>query len=263
MRIPTRAQGKSKESVMMNKEVDHGGPIALVGSGEFLPVMDETDLALLEQLGGPTSTRVVVLPTASGLEEPGSPARWARMGVEHFGRLGAQVEAVPILSRQDAQDPRWLPILEGASFFYFSGGNPLHLIETMRDTPAWSAILRRHAEGAVLAGCSAGAMAICGRTSRLRALRDDGQPDWIPALGLLPRLIVLPHYDRMAAFVGQDVVDRVTASVPEGAVLLGIEEDTALTRLNGAAWRVSGARNVWVFTSHGSVTHGAGNRVDI
>lgn len=247
----------------MIDEACQPGPTALVGSGEFLPVMDETDLALLEQLGGPASARVVVLPTASGLEDPASPARWARMGVEHYARLGAQVEAAPILSRQDALDPRWLPILEAANFFYFSGGNPIHLIESMRDTPAWAAILSRHAEGAVLAGCSAGAMAICGRTSRLRALREDGQPEWIPALGVLPGLIVLPHYDRMAAFIGQDVVDRVTASVPAGAVLLGIEEDTALTRLNGAAWRVMGARHVWVFTSHGGTAHGAGDVVDV
>ncbi|MGH2408864.1 MAG: Type 1 glutamine amidotransferase-like domain-containing protein, partial [Chloroflexota bacterium] len=133
----------------------------------------------------------------------------------------------------------------------------------MRDTVAWAAIRRRHADGAVLAGCSAGAMAICGQTSRLRALRDDGHPEWIPALGLLPRLIVLPHYDRMASFVGQDVVDRVTASVPEGAVLLGIEEDTALTRLDGAAWRVMGARQVWVFTSSGGKAHVAGDRVEV
>ncbi|HXT37697.1 MAG TPA: Type 1 glutamine amidotransferase-like domain-containing protein [Chloroflexota bacterium] len=246
---------------MTSKEVGHGGPIALVGSGEFLPVMDETDLALLEQLGGPASTRVVILPTASGLEDLESPARWARMGVEHFGRLGARVDAAPILTRDDALDPRWLPLLEAANFFYFSGGNPLHLIGSMRDTPTWATIRRRHAEGAVLAGCSAGAMAMCGRTSRLRALREDGPPEWIPALGLLPRLIVLPHYDRMAGFVGQDVVDRVIKNLPEDTVLLGIEEDTALTRMNGAAWRVSGVRNVWVFTSHGGKAHGAGDVV--
>ncbi|HVA92356.1 MAG TPA: Type 1 glutamine amidotransferase-like domain-containing protein [Chloroflexota bacterium] len=241
---------------------DTSGPIALVGSGEFLPVMDETDLALLEQLGGPAAARVVVLPTASGLEEPASPARWARMGVEHYTRLGARVEAAPILNRDDALDPGWLPLLEAADFFYFSGGNPQHLIETMRGAPAWDAIRRRHAEGAVLAGCSAGAMAICGRTSRLRALREAGNPEWIPALGVLPDLIVIPHYDRMAAFVGQDVVDRVVASVPEGAVLLGIEEDTALARLNGG-WRVMGARKVWAFTTHGGTAHAAGDQVEV
>jgi len=257
-----RAHGKN-EALAMTQEEGHEGSIALVGSGEFLPVMDETDLALLEQLGGPASARVVVLPTASGLEDPESPARWARMGLEHFGRLGTRVNAAPILTRDDALDPRWLPMLEAANFFYFSGGNPLHLIESMRGTPAWATIRRRHAEGAVLAGCSAGAMAICGRTSRLGALRDDGPPDWIPALDVLPRLIVLPHYDRMAGFVGQDVVDRIIKNLPEGAVLLGIEEDTALARLNGAAWRVSGTQNVWVFTSHGGEAHGSGARVDL
>lgn len=247
----------------MLDETGTAGPIALVGSGEFLSVMDDIDRAILEKLGDPATVRVAVLPTASGLEEAESPARWARMGVEHFIHLGAQVEAVPLLTRQDAMDPRWLPALEAANFFYFSGGNPTHLIETMRDTPAWSMIRSRHAEGAALAGCSAGAMAICGQTSRLRALREDGHPEWVPALGVLPDAIVIPHFDRMAAFVGQQVVDRVIESVPEGMVLLGIEEDTALTRLAGGAWRVMGVRNVWTFTTEGSTMYRAGDLVTL
>ena len=61
------------------------GPIALVGSGEYLPQMEATDRILLDHVGG-TAARVVVLATAAGLEPPASPARWTRMGIEHFNR---------------------------------------------------------------------------------------------------------------------------------------------------------------------------------
>src|SRR5450631_3010406 len=104
--------------------------------------MDDIDRAILERLGGVDEARVAVLPTASGLEEAGSPARWARMGVEHFTRLGAKVDSVHILNREAAHDPSMLAILEAANFYYFSGGNPMHLIDTMRDTPAWEIISR-------------------------------------------------------------------------------------------------------------------------
>jgi cyanophycinase len=239
------------------------GPIVLVGSGEFLSVMDDIDRAVLERLGGPGSARVAVLPTASGLEEAESPARWARMGVEHFTRLGAKVAAVPILNRQNAQDSNMLAVLEAADFYYFSGGNPMHLIETMRDTPAWEIIARRHRRGAALAGCSAGAMAICGQTSRFRGLRDDDAPEWTPALGVLPQLIVVPHYDRIASFIGQEATDRLVRNVPEGSTLLGIEEDTALVRLEDEVWWVMGRRTVWTFGAGRSAAYESGRKVSI
>src|SRR5215470_4212369 len=148
---------------------DRSGPIALVGSGEYLPQMEEVDRRLLERVGG-ASARVVVLPTAAGLEEPASPRRWADAGIRHFARLGAQAQAVDILVRDDAFDERWLPLLQAADFIYFSGGSPSHLIETLVDSPAWDAIRARHAAGAVLAGCSAGAMAFGRYTLQPRRL---------------------------------------------------------------------------------------------
>ena len=237
------------------------GPIALVGSGEYSWAMEDTDRALLEAVGGAARARVVVLPTASGLEEPGSPAKWIRMGLEHFTRLGAHVDAAPILTPQDAHDPQWLALLERADFYYYSGGNPQHLIEAMQGSPAWEAIRRRTEDGAALAGCSAGAMAICGRTSRLRALRDEGRPDWMEALGVLPRLIVMPHFDRMAGFIGQEVLARVVSAVPAGMTLLGVDEDTALVCLQRSAtadvpttWQVLGSRAVSVFSPENGAT---------
>jgi hypothetical protein len=77
------------------------GTIALVGSGEFLPPILPLDQKLLAHIQG--EPRVVVIPTASAPDGPGVPERWAKMGVEHFGALGAQVEAVLLLTQEDAK----------------------------------------------------------------------------------------------------------------------------------------------------------------
>ncbi len=233
----------------MDDQMRGPGALALVGSGEYTPAMRDTDLGLLDKVGGAGSARVVVLPTAAGKEAPPSPARWARMGVEHFTGLGARVDAVMILNRADAQDPRWLPVLEAADFFYFSGGDPGHVIETMRDTPAWEIINRRYREGAVLAGCSAGAMAFGGWSPLLRGLMDGGPVVLVPALGIEPRVIVLPHFDRMGRFVPAPLMNKLMERVPQDVVLVGIDEDTAIVRLGGegASWSISGRQGVTLF----------------
>lgn len=227
------------------------GPLALVGSGEYTAAMHDTDLRLLQAVGGPGAVRVVVLPTAAGLEEPSSPQRWARMGLEHFAGLGTPVDAAMILNRNDAFDPRWLPLLEAAGFFYFSGGNPHHVVETMADSPAWEVIRRRHEQGAVLAGCSAGAMAFSGWTPALRSIRSGGPLAFETALGLVPGIIVLPHFDRMWRYIPQAARGKLLQRAPAAAVPVGLDEDTALLRLPGAPnetrWLVSGRQTVTVF----------------
>ncbi|MEI6043901.1 MAG: Type 1 glutamine amidotransferase-like domain-containing protein [Chloroflexota bacterium] len=233
------------------------GALALVGSGEYTPAMNETDRSLLETVGGPSAARVVIMATASGLEDPSSPARWTRMGLDHFQKLGTHVEAAEILQREDASDPHWLSLLEKANFYYFSGGSPQHLIETLRDTPAWRIIQQGWQNGAVLAGCSAGAMALGGYTASVRSvMRGDG-PGWIPALGWLPGLITLPHFDRMAGYAGPEMFHQLLSHIPKETLLVGVDEDTALVRgINSVAsnWQVLGRQSVSLFSSVGKAT---------
>ena len=251
------------------------GPIALVGSGEYLPQMENIDRMLLEHVGG-GSARVVLLATAAGLEAPASPQRWARMGVEHFARLGARAEPVGILVRKDAFDPQWLRLLETADFIYFSGGSPQHVIQVLEYSPAWDVIRARHAAGAALAGCSAGAMAFGALTLQPRALwrrgagesGASGAPNWYPALGLLGRVIVLPHFDRMASRMGRETLALLAAAVPVGMTLIGVDEDTALVQVADgppstapSPWQVMGRQGVSVFTADGEVHHAAGATV--
>src|SRR5262249_9698212 len=153
------------------------GALALAGSGEYLAVMDDIDRRLLATVGGPAAARVALLPTASGLEGE-APARWNELGRAHFRALGARVDGLPLLRREDASNPAILTTLRAADFFYFSGGNPSYVVECLRDTPAWDIILERHRAGAVLAGCSAGAMMLGSYVLDLRRAMAAEAPVW-------------------------------------------------------------------------------------
>jgi cyanophycinase len=229
------------------------GALALVGSGEYLPHMAETDRFLLDTVGGPALARVVVIPTASALEL-GMPERWNTMGVAHFRALGAQVSPVMLLTRDDAHDQQVLADLRGADMYYFSGGNPEHVIETLRDTPAWQIIRAGYLAGAVLAGCSAGAMMLGGYTLSVRAVMRGEPPRWLPGLGIAPGIVLMPHFDRMADYAGAEVFRAILAAAPPNSTLVGVDEDTALVHVPAAAeqrWQVIGRQTVSVFDHQG------------
>lgn len=245
----------------MNGQRHSSGPIALVGSGEYLPQMFEVDRSLMTTLGGPEQTHVVLLPTASALE-PGMPQRWNMLGLAHFRLLS--VEAVPllVLRREDTYDPEILAQLHQANFFYFSGGNPHHIVETWRDTPAWDAVLERRHQGAVLAGCSAGAMMMGGVTVNIRRAAS-GSPEWIPAMGDLPNLAIMPHFDRLRTrFTGEQFA-ALLKSKPADVTVVGIDEDTALIR-TGSDWTTLGQHGVSVFGADGVETrYSNGDKVSL
>ncbi|MGZ3664146.1 MAG: Type 1 glutamine amidotransferase-like domain-containing protein [Ktedonobacterales bacterium] len=233
------------------------GAVALVGSGEYTDAMNETDRHLIDTLGGLAATRVALLPTASGLE-PGSPKYWNDLGMRHFTSLGvADVRSTWILDTQTAHDPAQLDLLRGANFYYFSGGNPQHLISSMRGTPAWEIIAAAYANGAVLAGCSAGAMAMSGYTLSLRfAFSGSGPVEFVESLAVVPHVIVFPHFDRILGRMSRAALRTRLVKAPQGAIPIGVDEDTALVRIalpnpanpdGKAQWRVTGRQTVTIF----------------
>lgn len=225
------------------------GPIALVGSGEYLPVMLEIEGNLLA--GRPP--KYVQIPTAAAPEGPDVLARWTRLGAEQADRLG--VDAVPLLvhDRSDADDPAIAAQVRGAGLVYMSGGSPSHLAGALRDSLLWSEVVEAWQQGAALAGCSAGAMAMTAWVPQVRALHRPAEQ----GLGLLPHLRVIPHFDKMLGWA-PDLLTRVLLHAPEGITVLGIDEDTALVG-GPEEWQVQGRQSVWTL-GHGSrVEHPAGS----
>ncbi len=216
------------------------GPVALVGAGEFLPVMADLDRMLLATLGS-ARPRVALLPTASYPDGEEAFQRWAAMGVEHFRSLGAEVEAVLVRDASEARDPANAQAVGEADLVYLSGGKPEHLLRALAGSPVWAAALAAHARGAVLVGCSAGAMVLAARQVRFRR-RVPFRPGWDEALRVVPGVAVLPHYDRFP----EPLAAVMALQAPRDIAVLGIDEDTALVGHEGV-WRVAGRARVTVW----------------
>jgi cyanophycinase len=219
------------------------GPVALVGAGEFLPGMVAVDRALLDATGR-SRPRVAIVPTASWPDGETAFLRWAAMGEAHFGALGAEVEAVLIRDRAEADDPGCLQALGEADLIYLSGGKPDYLLATLEGTEADAAIRRAYERGAALAGCSAGAMVLAGRLlgAGLRRPRLPFLARWHEALGIVPGTAVLPHYDAFPETLAALLVLRA----PRGTVVLGIDGETAAVGRDDA-WQVHGRGRVTVW----------------
>jgi len=219
------------------------GVIALVGGNEFREDCVPMDRALLALL--PEPARVLILPTANNEGRPDIAIQW---GVRHFEALGAKASGAMILNRQDCQDERFLPALRDVDLIYLAGGNPRHLLDSLRDTLVWQAIQEHWASGGMLVGSSAGAMAIA---AHMRT-REGG---WEPALGLVPSVGVLPHHDRASA----DQVARLRAALPADGVILGIDEATACF-LKDDLWHVVGPGHITLYAPHTTVRYSDGDR---
>ena len=231
------------------------GLINLVGSGEYLPVMNDVDRYLLDSLAlNGRKPRVACLPTAAGREGDASVNRWLSMGVQHFQDLGADVSAVRVINRQTADDPQWEPLLESADLIYFSGGDPSYLYETMQGTCAWKAAQRAWERGAIYAGCSAGAM-ILGR--RVPSFRLAGTQD---GFGIVPATYIVPHFDAIPG-LWKPIVFGLQRQLGKGEWMIGIDENTALIGRLDEEWQVMGRSKVHVFTRDGNETYSPGNRL--
>jgi len=205
------------------------GLIALVGGGEFRRNCQPMDRALLARLG--KRPKVVILPTAAARENP---SLAAENGVRYFRQLGAPAEAAMIIDAETAKQPALATPVKNADLIYFTGGDPVYLLETMRDSLAWKTVQKALERDRILAGSSAGAMML-------------GEQMWAPGdgwregLGLVPHIAVIPHH---ASLASRWDATRMRASLPEGVTLVGIDEATALA---GPPWQVLGPGEVAVY----------------
>ena len=212
------------------------GPIALVGSGEYLPQMTAIEASLLS--GRPP--RYVQLATAAVPDGPKVVEHWHNLGKTQDERIGAEAVIIPVNVRDDAMNEAYVELVAGAGLIYMSGGNPGYLAETLRETPVWDAIVRAWRSGAALAGCSAGAMAMTTWVPSLRHPKKGGTP----GLGLLPHLRVIPHFDMFTKRM-PDVATRFLLPFDDNATILGIDEDTAV--IGGPEeWTVQGRQSAWI-----------------
>ena len=217
------------------------GPLALVGSGEYLPQMADIEGSLIA--GRPP--RYVQIATAAVPDGEATVERWHNLGIAQAERLGVEPVILDVKSRDDAQSAEIAKLVDGAGLIYLSGGHPGFLAETLRDTAVWSAIVEAWRNGAALAGCSAGAMAFSAWVPSLRHPREGGTQ----GLGLLPHVRAIPHFD---AFVSRipDMMTRFLLPHDPAITVLGVDEETALVG-GPSEWVVKGKSSVWRLSDSG------------
>jgi cyanophycinase-like exopeptidase len=211
------------------------GPLALVGSGEYTPAMLEVEAALIA--GRPP--RYVQIPAAASAEGEDRLRYWTELGRAQAQRLGVTAVPLDVRSREDAADPAIVEQVAAAGLIYLSGGSPTLLARILRDTPLWSAIVAAWQDGAALAGCSAGAMVLGTEVLDPRRRRHER------ALGLLPHIRVLPHFDRMLGWV-PDVLTRPFFR-DRSLHVVGIDEDTAIVG-GPEKFEVHGRQSAWLLS---------------
>jgi cyanophycinase len=209
------------------------GPLALVGGDELKPGNEPQDEVLARAAGGGPA---YVLATAAGRQRPELAVANA---VAWFGSLGLEIEELPATRRSHATSAANAERARGGRFFYLVGGDPGLVPTTLADTPLWGAIVDAWRAGAVLAGSSAGAMALAEWTLIRDRMPGDHRRRYRPALGLVPGIAVLPHFETF----GHRWID--SASERADVVLVGIDERTAAVRQDGR-WRALGPGGVTV-----------------
>lgn len=235
--------------------VTQSGTLALVGSGEYLPVMAELESSLIRS--GP-SLRYVQLATAAGRESSERLRYWERIGKEQADRIGAQQVFLPVFTREDAMRMDFAEKIRGAGLIYLSGGDPHYLAQTLFDTPVWEAIIASWKSGTSLAGCSAGAMAFGPDIPHFRKMKESGEI----GLGLLPNIRVVPHYNKFFKWIPESAV-QLFLKAPEGVRIVGIDEGTAIVTNNLKVWSIYGDGFAHLLNGKNTGKYESGSEVEI
>jgi cyanophycinase-like exopeptidase len=224
------------------------GPLALHGGGEFLSgdepfLRTLLDLAAVAAAGRDAASDTVRVELLTSAVARHRPDMAFAVGSAAFERVAAEarpglppirVRHARVVDAASAADPDIVERLAAADLVYLTGGDPDAVLEILAETAAWHAVERARLRGAVVAGASAGAMALGERT-----WTPDG---YVAGFGWAGRLVVAPHSSagRMASM--RAAVD----ALPRGAELtvLGLPERCGVIGRPGA-WTVVGDAGAW------------------
>ena len=209
------------------------GHLLLEGGAEFGGRMRDPDLRALELAGG-LDVPLRILPTAAAPDR--NHVNAGNNGVRWFKGLGARdVISLPLIDKTSADDEEIAKSLREAKLIYLLGGFTHYLGQTLKDSPAWNAVIDAYQNGAVIAGSSAGAMVMC------EFYYDPYTRKIHEGLNLVPNALVLPHHNTF----GKNWALQLTREIPH-VTLLGIDEQTGMLD--------DGENHAWTVYSRGEVT---------
>ena len=196
------------------------GYIVPIGGAEDKEGTTEILKRFMEVSGG-KGARIVIIPTASKLEDTGR--RYEKI----FRKLGAdEARALPFESRDDANKEEWLQYIDKAHGIFITGGNQLRLSTILGGTQVARAVRRANARGVAVGGTSAGAAILSEHMIAYGAegaTPHAGAVALVPGWGLTNRIMIDQHFRQ------RDRLGRLLTALAYNpfAVGVGLDEDTA------------------------------------
>lgn len=179
---------------------------------------------VVKEAGGINAT-IVIIPTASSI-----PEEVGKNYIKAFTTLGCNnIHVLDIRSKEDAEKQSTINLIKKANCVMFSGGNQSKITDHIANTQIHTILKERYKneEGFVIAGTSAGAMAmakemIAGGSATESFVK--GNVAMYKGLALIPEVIIDTHFIKRGRF------GRVTEAVAIFPKLVGIglAEDTGL-----------------------------------
>ena len=241
---------RRKAARSMEEMRSKSGSILAVGGAEDKFDRPQILERFVAEAGGPEA-QVAILPTASAI-----PEERATFYTEVFATLGvAGSFHVPIATREDAERPENVALLQRATGIFMTGGDQSRLVSVLAETPSFAVIRDRLHAGAVIAGTSAGASAfssvmIVGGHNGLQLRRDAVR--LAPGLGVITRLIIDQHFSQ------RERLGRLLTAVAlqPDRLGVGIDEDTAIVYYGTGDIEVIGSGQVFIVDGSRSLTRG-------
>ena len=205
---------------------------------------------VVKEAGG-VDAKIVVIPTASSI-----PVEVGENYLEAFTTLGCRnVHILDIRSKKDSEKAASIELIKSANCIMFSGGDQSKITKRIGGTTIHKILLDRYKneEGFVIAGTSAGAMAMTNEMIAGGSPRDafiKGAVTMYHGLGLIPELMIDTHFIKRGRF------GRVSEAVAAFPNLLGIglAEDTGMIIKNGNDCTVIGSGMAIIFDGS-TLTH--------
>lgn len=237
----TETSGTQDTTEINTADQDRVRPGALMAIGGAEDKLDDkVILSSFAHLAGGKKARIAIVPTASSIEDAGIryKAIFLGMGVE-------QAEVVYIQDRDDANGDQQIDTLNDATGIFMTGGNQVRLSVIIGGTRFEETVRRKHQEGAVIAGTSAGASILSAHMvagGAGGAVPKQRMAQMVAGFGLISNVIIDQHFKQ------RNRIGRLLALVATNPGLLGIgvDEDTAAIFKQNGVMEVIGRHSVTV-----------------
>ncbi|HEY6378449.1 MAG TPA: hypothetical protein VI316_04630 [Candidatus Dormibacteraeota bacterium] len=216
--------------------------VCIMGSGETAPTMSSVHADLLRRAGVPPGL-AVLLDTPFGFQENASEI--VARAAAFFRSVGNADVATASLRSADAgalELETALTQLRQAAWIFAGPGSPSYALRQWRRTRVPALLAQRLREGGVVitlssaAACTIGVVAV----PVYEVYKVGEEPRWLEGLDLLGvaglRCAVIPHYDNAEggthdtrySYLGERRLRLLEEQLPAGALIVGVEEHTAL-----------------------------------